>query len=86
MPRVHAATGPSGDQYLVLRLLSELALELLELLRGVAAERLVGLLEGTDLSRNLFLLWMGKPAREGEISQGNCANQLPLCRINMFFW
>ena len=72
MPRVHAATGPSRDQYLVLRLLSELALELLELLRGVAAESLVRLLEGTDLSRNLFLLRMGKPAR----GSGNLSGKL----------
>lgn len=67
----HAATGPSGDQYLVLCLLSQLALELLELLRGVAAERLVGVLQGSDLSRNLFLLLMGKPARERKNSQGS---------------
>lgn len=66
----------SSEQYLVLCLLSQLALELLELLRGVAAESLVGFLQSTNLSRNLVLFWLGKPARgRGNIS-GYCPNQL----------
>lgn len=38
-----------SEQYLVLCLLSQLALELLELLGGVAAESLVGFFQSTDL-------------------------------------
>lgn len=59
----------------MLCLLSQLALELLELLRGVAAESLVGFLQSTNLSRNLVLFRLGKPARRRGNLSGYCPNQ-----------
>lgn len=66
-----------SSQYLVLCLLSQLVLELLELLRGVAAQLLVGLLQSTELSGNLLLLRLGKPAKGRGNLSGNPHSPAP---------